>query len=298
MRLFALLMFSVSFAVRAEAQVTLQFKLAEGDVIRQVMTQEMTSASKVQGRDVSSEMKQIVHIEQQIGEVAENGSAQVLQKITRMQMSMKMPFGQSFEYDSDGENDQVPAMFKDLIGKMVGAEFKGTLAPTGEMTDISISEDLRNALKKSPGSPFGAGKDDDVFQQMMSQSSVAFPDHPVKEGDSWSDEITMKMPFGEMKVDRTSTYNGTDDDGLHVIDISLEMTLQPGDNPQMKLSIKDSTASGKMLFDNAAGRIVNLDLKQNVTMEISAAGQQINQEVSTTTKLEADKGERTTQPSE
>ena len=105
MRLFALLMFSVSFAVRAEAQVTLQFKLAEGDVIRQVMTQEMTSASKVQGRDVSSEMKQIVHIEQQIGEVAENGSAQVLQKITRMQMSMKMPFGQSFEYDSD-ENVQ------------------------------------------------------------------------------------------------------------------------------------------------------------------------------------------------
>ncbi|MCA9111139.1 MAG: hypothetical protein KDA52_14400, partial [Planctomycetaceae bacterium] len=241
---------------------------------------------------------QIVHIEQQIGEVAENGSAQVLQKITRMQMSMKMPFGQTFEYDSEGENNQVPAMFGNLIGKLAGAEFQGTLAPTGKMTDVTVSEDFRKALKETPGNPFGAGTDDDVFQQIMSQSSVAFPDHPVKEGDSWSDEIIMKMPFGEMKVDRTSTYNGTNDDGLHVIDITLEMTLQPGDNPQMKISMKDSTASGKMLFDNAAGRIVNLDLKQNVTMEISAAGQQINQEVSTTTTLEADKGERTTQPSE
>ena len=69
MRLFALLIISVSFAVRAEAQVTLQFKLAEGDVIRQVMTQEMTSASNVQGRDISTEMKQLMHIEQRIGEV-------------------------------------------------------------------------------------------------------------------------------------------------------------------------------------------------------------------------------------
>ena len=298
MRLFALLIISVSFAVRAEAQVTLQFKLAEGDVIRQVMTQEMVSSSNFQGRDVSSEMKQIAHLEQRIGEVAETGSAQVLQEITRMQMSMKMPFGQSFEYDSDGENDQVPAMFGDLIGKMVGAEFQGTLAPTGKMTDITISEELRDALKKTPGNPFGAGKDEDVFQQIMSQSSVAFPDHPVKEGDSWSDEIIMKMPFGEMKVDRTSTYQGTNDDGLHVIDISLEMTVKPGDNPQMKLSIKDSTASGKLLFDNEAGRIVNLDLKQTVTMEISAAGQQITQEVSTTTKLVADNGERTSQSAE
>ena len=120
----------------------------------------------------------------------------------------------------------------------------------------------------------------------------------MNEGDSWSDEITMKMPFGEMQVDRTSTYQGTNDDGLHVIDISLEMTVKPGDNPQMKLSIKDSTASGKLLFDNEAGRIVNLDLKQTITMEISAAGQQINQEISATTKLEADNGERTSQSAE
>ena len=86
-----------------------------------------------------------------------------------MQMSMKMPFGQSFDYDSEAENDQVPAMFQDLISKMVGAEFQGTLAPTGKMNDVTVSEDFRNALKEAPGSPFGAGKDDDVFQQIMSQ---------------------------------------------------------------------------------------------------------------------------------
>ncbi len=106
MRLFALLIICVSFTVRADAQVTLQFKLVEGDVIRQVMTQEMTSASKVQGRDISTEMKQLMHLEQRIGEVAENGSAQVLQEITRMQMSMKLPIGQPFEYDSEGENEE------------------------------------------------------------------------------------------------------------------------------------------------------------------------------------------------
>ncbi len=284
MRTFLLLTFCLSYVTPAAAQVTLRWKLTEGDVIRQVMTQNVKSSANFQGQQMNTEMTQSIHIEQAIGPVAADGSGEVVQTIKAMQMSMQTPLGQGFKYDSESETNKLPPGIGDQLEKLVGAEFKATLKPTGKMIDVQVPEDLKKVLSQMLGSA-SAGTDDDAFQQMMGQSSVAFPEEPVQAGDEWEDDLTMKMPFGQLNVHRTSTYRGTNEDGLHVIDLKMQMEVEPVDNAPATMKLGDSEGTGTLLFDHDKGRIVSVEVTQVMDMEVTAAGQTIDSEVTTTMTL-------------
>lgn len=288
MRLLPLIATVVLFAAPASAQVQLRFKFTPGEVLRQKTVQEMKMAAEVQGQKLNTEMTQTMNIEQAVESVDADGGARVRQKINRIRMSMKAPLGQGFEFDSADESvGQAPAAITNMLKKMAGAEFQARIAPTGQYSEVTIPEDLEKALKGAPGSPFG-GDGSDSLKQMMGQSAATFPEQPVRTGDSWSDDLTMKMQFGEMKIHRTNTYAGTNEEGLHVINIALDMEIAPGENQQIRMKIKDSNAQGTLLFDNAKGRVVRTDLEQTMTMETSVMGQSFESTIKqrATTELE------------
>ncbi len=297
MRTLLLLMICSACVSPAEAQVILRLKFKDGDVIQQVMNQEVKSSATFNGQQMNTDMLQALHIEHSIGTVAEDGSAVVVQTIKSMKMSMQTPLGQGFKYDSDSDTNQLPPGLGETFDKLVGAEFQATLLPTGQMTDVSIPEDLKQVLQQMSGSPL-RGADDNALQQMMGQSSMAFPEEPVSVGDEWEDDLTMRMPFGQLNVHRTSTYQGTNDDGLHVIDLKMEMNVEPSEDAQATMKLGDSEGTGTLLFDNARGRIVSVEVTKAMDMEVSASGQTINSEVTTkmTLKEQTERASSTTLP--
>ncbi|MGD9855807.1 MAG: DUF6263 family protein [Planctomycetaceae bacterium] len=297
MRLLAVVAVCVMFAAPASAQVQLRFKFKAGDVIRQKTTQEMKSAAEVQGQKINTSMNQVVNTEQAVESVDADGSARVRQKISRIRMSMKAPFGQGFDFDSSDESvGKAPPVVANMLKQLAGAEFQASVSPAGTFTDITIPPELEQALKGAPGSPFGGGGGGggaDSIQQMMGQSVTSFPEQPVSQGDSWSDDLSMKLQFGEMKIHRTSTYEGTNDQGLHVINITMQLELVPGENQQVRMTIKQSDAKGTLLFDNSQGQLVRSEVVQKMTMEASVMGQTFDTivEQKATTERDSDSAE-------
>ncbi|MBX3439540.1 MAG: hypothetical protein KF861_18780 [Planctomycetaceae bacterium] len=279
MRPFTFMAVLLLAAAPATAQVQLRLKFTPGEVIRQTMTQEMSTTATVQGQKIETVVNQKMQLEQAIDSVESDGSARVRQKIARIEMAVRAPFNQGFTFDSTEESTTgVPPTLATMLKQMANAEFKARILPTGKLTDIVVPEGLQDALKSIPGASFGAGGDDSV-QQLLSQSSTVFPEKAVVPGDTWSDDLSTKIQFGEMKIHRTNTYEGVNDKGQHVIDVKLELELIPAENQPIKMAFKGSESKGTILFDNTLGRLIRSDLSQNMTMEVTAGGQTIETQV-------------------
>ena len=261
----------------AFAQVKLRFKYNTGDAFGMTVSQDMTSKAQVQGRDVETKMHQTMQMLANVEEENSDGTSKIKQTIDRVQTKMTLPAaGQAFEYDSaEDENRKAPPGFAAIMDKLVGGTFIMDIAPTGQVTEIELPQDFLNSLPAG-GQGFLSK---DGLKQMMTQGAVAFPETPVKEGDTWSNDVEMKMPFGEMSIKQKNTYQGTNDDDLHVIGITLEMSLTPGEGQPFKMTLKDSSAKGTMLFDNRKGRLVKSEINQTMTMEMEVQGNTINQEI-------------------
>ncbi len=261
----------------AAAQVWLQFQYKPGNSFGMTVSQDMTSTSHVQGRDIKTSMKQTIQIETEVEKQSSSQAAWVKQTIQRVQTKMTLPgVAKTFEYDSAAEdNTNAPSQFATIMDKIVGGTFQLEIAPSGKVLNIKIPDDF---LKSLPGQ--GAGfLSQDGLKQMVSQGSVVFPETPIKKGDQWDNKLEMKMPFGKMKIHQKNTYQGTNDDGLHVIGIDLDMSLVPDENQPFKMTIKESTSEGTMLFDNRIGRLIKSKIIQKMTIEMEIQGQTIEQEI-------------------
>jgi len=58
-----------------------------------------------------------------------------------------------------------------------------------------------------------------------------------------------------MKMETKYTYRGKTKNGLNNIRSNISLSIEPVPNAQIKFKLQESDSSGKILFDNKAGRL-------------------------------------------
>jgi hypothetical protein len=280
--------------VPAQAQVTLRYKFKEGEQLHYDMQQKMDMQMKVGGNEIAMKIHQQMELTWTVTKVEPDGKALLTQRIERIKMNMDTPGGK-VEYDSkDNKEPKGPIgeAVAPIFNALAGAEFTSTMDARGETSNVKIPEKLLEVIKSKLGGLPGMA---DMFspeslKRMVNQGGLVLPKEPVTKGQTWTQKMDVKMPFGTMKVTNTMTYEGPAGSGdLQKVGIAPSVVMEADPTAPIKMSMKGSNGKGTALFDNAAGRLAEVNIAQDMQMAISAGDQDIAQNIRTNTTLKLKK---------
>jgi hypothetical protein len=239
---------------------------------------------------IKSTMQQTMTLSWRINEVDDEGVASTTITIDRIKMAMKSPVFQ-VDFDTADEDKQQGGspleVMTDALKNLVGLRYDVKMAPTGEILDVSVPEETREALKKQFNSIPGMQQMADAFtdngmKNMASQSLQTFPEEPVSPGDTWIKEGTQNIPqFGEQKTKTVFEYIGPKEVDGHTIEqlkATMETEFEGGAKGLggAKFDIQDHQMSGTIQFDANLGRMTRseFDMDMEVAMDLGQQSMQ------------------------
>lgn len=301
----------------ARADDALRWKFKQGDTLQYVSRSKSDVVVDASGVEFDISSGQTMDLTWKINKVNDDGSAEVSQRIDRLQLLINSPLTGEFRFDSkeaakEGEEDkdnkqqapgpggQIAERFLPLLKSMIGQSFTMKISPRGEVTDIKLPEKMSEALKKQDsgnngggGSFFalllGGGFSEDGIKQLIQRSVTLLPEKVPSSDTSWTQEFSSKL--GKIGVQKNATkfsYEGVEEhDGKKLAKLSTdeEITLELNDNPDanFELEIAKQEAKGTIFFDNQTGRLAEANATAKVEMEGEFQGNDIYQERTTTT---------------
>jgi hypothetical protein len=289
----ALLGLAILFASAqsAAAQTTLRYKFKQGEKLNYVLQMKGDMAMNVMGREFKVDMGQTFDVTWNVASVDQSGKAKITQTFDRIRFNMEGPTAK-LEYDSkEGKEPEGPVgkIMGPLFSALVGAEISMSMDAQGKISDVKVPEKLAQAAKGLAGTPgLGQMLSEEGLKQMMDQSGLLLPAKPISKGATWDQKFESKSPGGTMKVESTNTYDGPvakDGKQLEKITLKPKITLEADPNAPAKITLKSQEATGTALFDNAAGRLVETNMKQDLEMAVSAMGQEISQKMKQTVTM-------------
>ncbi len=278
-----LLLLSVS---SSHAATTLRWKFEPGQILHQIVVQDMKMTMKIRGRTIVTNITQTMDATWKVGAVDAQGTAEITQTFDRIQMKMTAAGAPGFEFDSDKDQELtgIGAMLGPSLKAMAKSKFELKMTTRGEIVAVEVSQETADALKKLPGAgAMGGLFSKDGMIAMIKKSSQAFPEQPLEKGDDWTTKTEIEMPnIGAMAADTKLTYAGPEEvEGkqLEKLDVSITMAIKPKVGGQTQVNLKEQDASGVIYFDNAAGRIDHSEIVQNMTLQVMVAGNNFTQEI-------------------
>ena len=272
-------------AAGADAQTTLRYRFKEGETLKYVRDQKMTMTRNVMGKDLETTVEQASDLTWTVRSVDAQGTAKIAIKFGRNKMTMNTPMGK-IEVDSNSTeepDDEAGKIFYKVIKGLSGLEVSGAISPTGEYSDIKVPEKALQDLQNIPGAEnFGDMFTPDGLQRMLSQSGIVVPKEPVSKGTLWKGKSELKLPFGKMLVEAEYTYAGAvekDGRSLEKITLKPKATIAPNPNAPFTIKLKSHEAAGTALFDNNAGRLLEVTERQTTEMDVESMGVAISQKM-------------------
>lgn len=267
----------------------LRWKFQPGQELKYVQKQQTISTANANGQPIENKLEQTFHSTWKIQSVRPDGTAAMTQSFDRVQFAMQSPTGNGgFDTnDKDAKPEGRIAVMAAAFHSIIGKDVTMTMAPNGQIHDVSIPEAVAEGLQKA-----GVGADGkpilstDTLKGIIEQSGVALPDKPLKPGDNFQIERDVPSPIGSMHVVTTYTYKGPEKSGSTVerFDIEIKTVLKPKDDLPFKVKLGEQDARGELRFDRQAGRTLSSSVSQKLDMTLEVSGQQIEQ--STTSKVE------------
>lgn len=274
----------VGFPSICFAQKPLAWKFPKDRVIDVVMEQD--TKMKLTGL-ASTPIKEINTIQRTdliwtVLEVRSDGVVTLQQAIRRIVLEMK---SQNANFVVDTDNDKPLAGVGEIMAKeirsLAGSRFLVTTNKNGEVLDVKIPDD--SSKRANPDGLAEAG-----LREIAVNSSLQFPNKLVNVGDTWQKQFELDMrTFGKLTVSTTYQYLGEELVAGQTLDKIRATTAMrasdPKDNSGLKLSQQES--AGTIWFNNAQGCIDHCEYKQEMSMDVQQAGQQIKQIVNQDLKL-------------
>ncbi len=295
-RLCLLVAGALTFAsARADGQTLLRFQFKEGDKLGYVLDQKMKMTTNVGGKDIEVNMTQWSEMDWKVLKVVEKESAQIQIDISSVKMSLDGPMGK-IEIDSKNMKEQkepVGAILNQVVQTMAGMEIKLTMNNRGQIKDIVIPEKVKESLKNLPGAEtVGDLFSDDNIKKMVN-TGISFPKEPVEKGasekgTSWKENADLKLPMGRFKGEMEFTYEGpVEKDGqkLEKILITPTFRVEPGPDAPFQMKFRKQSGHGHIYFDNAAGKIVDVDMDQQMDITIESNNTTIEQKTLQITRM-------------
>lgn len=286
---------------RADAAETLRWKFKVGDAADYVMTRDLDGKFDFNGQEMEFNFGLVMDISWDVKEVAEDGTAEIHQKISRVQLDTASPIGGQLKWDSTQEEpagNPAWTMFGPTVKSLVGAEISMKVSPSGEVSDIVLPEAVVQALSPPGGGRrrmnFG-GMSEDGIKEIVQRSFTRLPEVPAEEEVSWEQQFASTFGnAGKQVTDVKFSFAGVEEkDGKKVAKIvaTTEMSFEPNTDQatDFELEITDQEGSWTAFFDVSSGRTVEATAKQKTTMEIIAGDREFKQEIDETIAIKQGK---------
>ena len=272
--LFALIALAIAVPA-ASAQVTLRYKFKEGDKLLYEMKNTNKAVSKVKEQEAKVISSQTMEMTWEVLKVSDKGS-QVKVKFGRTKMTMETQMGE-FKIDSADETvpeEPVAKILAKVVGAMSKLEMVMTIQSDGEVLDVQVPEATLKHLQELPGADqFGEMFSNDGLKKMFGQNGLVMPKEAITKGQAWKKKNDVKLPFGTIQSILNYTYEGLTESGgqkLEKISLTPSASIIADPNAPFVLKINRQKGNGTALFDNVAGRFVEMSLSQemDMTMEV------------------------------
>jgi hypothetical protein len=275
----------------ADAQTPLRWKFKLGDKLDYHMVEEMTLTTRGAPLDeTSTPLHQEMDMTWKVVGVKDDGEAVIEQKFHDVTLKMTGPRGEKIEYKSGGDEAtaSLAAMVAPIYDALTKGVFEFTMTARGEIKNVKVADEVLEALKNSPGAAMlGDIATAEGLQRMLVKWALVLPEKAPKPGETWRSRVELKSPAGgEQIVESSYRYEGTKEiDGrtFAVFRPGLEITFSGKDGTPTK--VKEQESTGEILFDVQAGRLASATLKRGLTMDVTVAGQTVEQKVKQTVEV-------------
>ncbi len=269
------------------AQEQLRWKFRSGDKLNYSVVQNMTTSMQFGEQEVNSKFNQTIDMSWDIQSVAAGGDTVLNQVFKRVRLQMIGGPAGEIEFDTAAKEAPVNPIIKalgDVFGNIVGQKFQVTMKPNGEVQNVTVPEQLMQAVRQSTAGQQGA-LTETMLKDMMKQSAVMLPEQPVGPGSKWKSEQVVNMPFGKMTIASAMEFKQKDANGNAVIDFVPTVSISPRDDAPTKMSLDESIGRGRIIFDIAGGKVVQTQLDLTLKMTVEQNGQKLPQTIRNITSM-------------
>lgn len=278
--------------LQAQGAKQLRWKLRPGEALQVSFSQNMQMTTGMVGNDVKTVANMGMSMRWDVNRLDAAGVYHIGQTIDRVTMAMVVPGGHNLEYDS-AQKDEPSGMVKALaasIDPLIGIDFTHKMSTRGEIIDVQLSERSKAKMSSTPS----ANQLQQIFSKdglrsLLHQAATVLPQDAIQPGHTWTGSSETKSPVGNMIMDMTYVYRGTEPfNGRPMERIDVDVKVRFGDDVSalgLKVNIAEQKNSGTMYFDAAAGRFAATELAQKMKLETIVGEQKHVQNLDTMLKM-------------
>jgi hypothetical protein len=274
-KVLAVVLAGLVLAPGAAAQATLRYKFKEGEkLVCAVDIDQKSHIKLLEGFHlIDMTMKFAIELSWQTLKVDDKGNAKA--KVTVSHVRLKVAGGGFGTIDIDSkekyqeEHHDIKRIAR-IVKGIAGIEMTLTVSPTGDVTEANVSGGQVRMIE------FG-GLGGDIFNADAMKSTVVgsiiipLPKECVTREMSWSQKNAAKTGMGKIISDTKFTYMGqVEKGGKTLIKLAVnrpEMKIEPGENADPEVKIKQGNSEGCALFDNELGRVVQVTTDTRMQVE-------------------------------
>jgi RNA polymerase sigma factor (sigma-70 family) len=255
---------------------TLRYRFKTGDTFRYVVEKKIETDSDANVNIANKKVRttETFDVTWKVVSVDTAGNARMTLTFDRVRYRCDQSFpGKLIEFDSRKHRNPVGAagvvrIMSPILKAEIGAVFTCTMNPRGEISDFKLPKKLKGAIEK-PG--VRAMYSAEFFKQLAAQGGVLLPAGPIRKGAVWNQKAAPQIVgHARMTVDTRATFQGESArGGKKLQEIALYLTATIDDRVRTGLgpfTIKNQEGKGRILFDNATGRLVESEQSQDLDL--------------------------------
>ncbi len=239
----------------SQGPVALRYKFDVNQVVYYdvLHTMRITSQKNQSSETAENESHSVKHY--RVISVEDNGSAVLELTIDRVRMTARFGENDPVTFNSDS-TDSPPPQFervRESVGKPLA---RVKVAASGELLNVVRAGAPANAGADSP--------DNDPGNNFL----IPLPKTPVKVGDSWTDQIEVKVTISKGLTKNIAILRRYDLKAINGSQAVIEMNstvATPIRDPKLNGQLIQRTPAGTILFDIENGQIVSRELKTDKT---------------------------------
>ncbi len=269
----ALLMMSIGSPLAAQP---LRWKFSAGQELpyRIVKTMQLQIDGAEAGQ-ASSELTQTVDMIWRVIDVDPKGAGRMIHDVTRVQISMRGPLGQGYDFDTAGGEPatDLAAFVAPMLEALVEHDYTVTISAQGEMSDVEAPQDLVDALNRFSEDRSGIPA---APERVAGPICVLLPDHELDPQTPWSQQSSAVVPlFGRQQI--STTYRSAGDTQVEgktfvVVKPKVEVASAVGQQQPITGILRSRDSGGEILFDSNEGRLESSRIDQEMETEIKVEG--------------------------
>ena len=261
-------------AAQPSPSVELRWQFAEGDQYRIELDQKSTSDSVVVERAVKIVNRVRMQLRWEVADVAEDGSARLVQVIDSVEMTLSNtnPEGsESVIRINTAETSKDPVAKKMLaeLQPLMGQKVFFRMTARGEIQDFEIPDETVDALRESDSSMqlrqiFTA----EGMQNILGPSAVTLPEKAVAANDSWTQNHRLPQSLGPFESRFEYRLKNVEQEMANIEYTSKISVEEDSDSAgDSEIELIEHSGNGTIGFNVRAGHLANTRFQSTLRLK-------------------------------